>query len=190
MKFVKTILDGLVVIEPKVFTDERGLFVKTFSEEVFLEAGLPIAIKESYYSISQKDVCRGMHFQSPPAAHAKLVYVTSGKITDIVLDIRLGSPMYGRHVALDIGATNKKVVYIPIGFAHGFVALEDDTCVIYAQSSVHAPQNDQGVHILSLGFNFGQLKPIISDRDNAFPAFQNFSSPFIFQSGGIAGAEK
>ena len=180
MKFVKTKLDGVYVIEPNIFEDERGEFIKTFHKDTFIKNGLNVDFKESYYSISKKNVLRGMHFQTPPQDYSKLVYVTSGSIIDVVLDIRKGSPTYGKYTQVELSDRNGKSIYIQAGFAHGFLSLEDDTCVIYAQTAMYSPENDSGIRADSFGFNWPVDKYIISKRDQNFVDFKNYASLFVY----------
>lgn len=183
MQKIETALPGVCILEPKIFQDERGLFIKTFNQTIFDELGLPFSLAESYYSTSQKNVIRGMHFQTPPAAHVKLVYVTSGSITDVVVDIRRGSPTYGQSITIDLSATNRRLVYIPVGCAHGFLSLEDESCVVYCQSTGYAPESDAGIRYDSFGFDWGVADPIMSARDQAFPTLADFETPFHYDGG-------
>lgn len=181
MKITETLLAGVYIIEPDVFHDERGDFVKLFQKETFLDSKLECDFIESYYSISKKNVIRGMHFQTPPADHTKLVYVTSGKIMDVVVDIRAGSPSYGTYASTELSSENHKLLYIPSGFAHGFRSLQKNSCVVYSQTSKHALENDKGINIYSFGMDWGIKKPIVSARDQAFPNLNDFKSPFIYK---------
>jgi len=139
MEFIKTDIEGLYLIKPRVLGDSRGKFVKTFHADTFKEHELKYNFQESYYSSSQKDVLRGMHFQTPPYDHEKLVYVTNGSILDVVVDIRKNSVTYGKNVSQKLTAENGYIFYIPRGCAHGFLSLEDDTNVTYMQTSMYAP---------------------------------------------------
>lgn len=179
MEFHTTPLKGLYILEPKIFEDSRGRFIKTFNDEFFQANGLEISIKETYYSISAKNVIRGMHFQIPPYDHTKLVYVPFGSILDVVLDIRKNSPTFGKFFSIELSADNGKIIVIPQGFAHGFKALEDNTNVTYMQTTCYAPEHDYGIHYDSFGFNWDTNKPELSYRDSSFPLFQQFDSPFI-----------
>lgn len=179
MKFVKTDLEGVYIIEPKVFGDSRGEFVKTFHEQTFREEGLVCDFKESFYSTSRKDVIRGMHFQVPPQDHAKLVYVTFGKILDVVLDIRKNSRTYGKHITVELSDMNRASIYIPSGFAHGFSVLSEEAVVIYMQSTMHSPEHDAGIRWDSFGMDWAIKSPVLSERDRNFPKLKEFKSPFI-----------
>ena len=180
MKVIDTTIEGLKILEPKIFEDDRGRFIKTFTNSFFEQQNLNIDIKEAYYSISQKNVIRGMHFQTPPYDHIKLVYVPYGKIIDVVLDIRKNSPTYGKYFSLEISAENGKILIIPKGLAHGFKALENNTNVTYMQTTCYAPNNDMGIRYDSFGFDWDCSKPQLSQRDLTFETFDKFKTPFIF----------
>lgn len=182
MNISPTTIPGVYVVAAKPLFDERGVFVKVLHAETFAHANLRSDFVESYYSVSKKDVVRGMHFQSPPHDHVKLVYVTRGKIMDVILDIRKGSPTYGQHVALELSEENRNMAYVPIGCAHGFRALQDDSCVTYLQTSAYAPTSDFGVRADSFGCSWGVAEPIQSARDKAFPALAELNTPFTFQN--------
>lgn len=181
MNIERTKLDGVCVLEPKIFQDLRGQFIKTFNQEAFESERLPFQLAESYYSTSKKNVIRGMHFQIPPMEHTKLVYVTRGRILDAVLDIRHGSPTYGECISVELSERNRKMIYIPIGFAHGFLSLEDDSCVVYCQTSMYSTQHDAGVLFSSFGMDWGTVSPIMSDRDKGFPTLAEYQTPFTYQ---------
>ena len=171
-------LPGIKIIKPYSHKDTRGKFVKTFHEGQFAELGIQMKIREEFFSISSQNVLRGMHFQTPPNAHQKLVYCIRGSVLDVVLDLRKGSTSYGKSAAFKLSETNGHLVYIPIGFAHGFLSLENDSCLVYKTDSVHAPANDSGIHWNSIGYSWGISQPILSPRDEAFPTLNSFNSPF------------
>lgn len=181
MKIKKTKLDSVYIVEPTVFQDERGKFVKTFHKDTFIENKMGYNFVESYYTVSRKNVIRGMHFQVPPADHTKLVYVTGGAILDVVLDIRTGSPNYGQYIFAELSSKNHKMIYIPPGFAHGFLSLEENSCVIYSQTTIYSPENDKGININSFGMQWGVKNPVVSKRDRGFPRLNQFKTPFIFK---------
>jgi len=173
MTQLETPFEGLYIIQHKVFSDPRGTFIKTYNQTLFDELGLPVDIKERYVSISHKNVIRGMHFQTPPHAHIKLVTVLQGSILDVVLDIRTQSKTVGTYYSLKLMANQGKTLYIPKGFAHGFLALEDDTLVEYNQTTEYVPNHDAGIKFDSFGFNWGIANPIVSERDQSLPTFAN-----------------
>lgn len=178
MQFTPTELPGVFVIKTNVFEDTRGLFIKTFNFEVFKENGIDITFKESFYSISQKNVIRGMHFHLPPKEHAKLVYVSKGSITDIVLDLRKNSPTYKKYITIELSEENRDLVFIPTGCAHGFIAHEDNTCTVYLQTGGHSKEHDAGIRIDSFDLSINLDDYIISERDLSFQSLEEFQSPF------------
>lgn len=180
MKIIDTDIVGLKILEPRVFEDSRGRFIKTFNNDFFMEHNLNIHIKETYYSLSHKDVIRGIHFQTPPFEHTKLVYVPSGKILDVVFDIRKNSPTYGKYFSMELSSDNAKVLIIPKGMAHGFKSLQDNTNVTYMQTACYAPNNDAGIRFDSIGFDWKCENPKLSERDISFETFSEFKTPFVF----------
>ena len=180
VRIVETKISGLKILEPRVFEDSRGKFIKTFNDDFFKEHGLDIEIKESYYSISHKDVFRGMHFQTPPYDHLKLVYVPYGKIIDVVLDIRKNSPTYGESFEVELSSENAKILIIPKGLAHGFKSLEDNTNVTYMQTSGYSPEYDAGIKFDSFGYDWDLIEAKMSERDLGFEGFDTFDSSFIY----------
>lgn len=178
MKALATGLGGLVVLQPTVFTDARGRFVKTYHQGVFRELGIDFEPREEFFSVSARGVLRGMHFQLPPMAHAKLVYCIAGRVLDVVLDLRRQSPTRGRHYARELSAASHDQMFVPVGFAHGFLALEEQSVMVYQTSTVHSPAHDAGILWDSFGFPWPVPAPIVSDRDRRFPAFRAFDSPF------------
>jgi len=171
------------IIDLPAFADNRGWFVKTFNDSGWKEAGIDFTLRESYFSVSGKDVIRGMHFQTPPHQHAKIVFCPFGAILDVIVDLRKGSPTYGQHYAQELSAENHKAYYIPEGFAHGFKALTEGAITYYLVSSEYNQAADTGVLYDSIGFDWQLDAPVISARDLSFPTLEAFNSPFIFTSG-------
>ena len=171
ISIVNTPIKGLKIIEVPAFSDSRGRFTKVFNSDSFSEADLAINFVESYYTISARNVIRGMHFQIPPAEHTKLVHVNSGKITDVVLDIRRESKTFGEYFKIEISSQDSILIYIPVGCAHGFLSMQDDTMVTYMQTSVYNSAMDQGIKYDSFGFDWGIDQPIVSERDVEFQKF-------------------
>ena len=169
---------GVFIISSNISKDDRGSFYKTYHYEIFQNHGLNNIFKESYYSISKKNVIRGMHFQVPPFDHDKLVYVPRGSIIDVVLDIRKESNTYGEFFEIELSGENKKVIYIPRGCAHGFKALEDESLVIYMQNTIYNEEYDKGIRYNSFGYNWNCQNPILSTRDESFITIDKFESPF------------
>lgn len=178
MTIEKTPIEGLLILHTDNFQDNRGGFQKLFNHDFFAEHGLAADFKEFYYSLNRKNVVRGMHFQTPPAEHVKLVYVSHGRIRDVVVDIRKNSETYGRTFSIEIDAEQGRYLYIPVGLAHGFVSLEDDTIVNYAQTSCYDREHDCGIDSMSVGIDWGVSELIRSGRDLTFPKLEDFNSPF------------
>jgi dTDP-4-dehydrorhamnose 3,5-epimerase len=178
MELIPTSLPGCFEVRPFFAQDARGTFVKTFHAERFAEAGLPVEWREEFYSSSRKDVIRGMHFQTPPHDHEKLVYCMQGRVLDVVVDLRRASPTFGRHVAVELDAARSHGLMIPKGMAHGFLALTDDVLMAYKVTTVHAPAHDMGIRWDSFDLNWGIEQPIVSARDSAHPPLADFTSPF------------
>jgi dTDP-4-dehydrorhamnose 3,5-epimerase len=176
----KTLIPGVIVIEPPVFSDQRGVFVKTFNREVLNDEKINFSVEESFYSVSKEHVIRGMHFQYPPMDHAKFVYCPSGKILDVILDIRKGSPTYGQFATVELSPENGKVVLIPSGCAHGFISLRDHSVTVYLQSSVRSAEHEAGVRFDSFGMDWRTIDPITSERDTLFPTLSELDSPFTY----------
>ncbi|MDD2789205.1 MAG: dTDP-4-dehydrorhamnose 3,5-epimerase [Sulfurimonas sp.] len=146
MEFIRTEIPDVIIIEPKVHGDERGYFVETFRAdklEAFL--GYKIDFCQDNESKSSRGVLRGLHYQLHPAAQTKLVRVIQGRVLDVAVDIRKGSPTFGKHVAVELSSENKKQMLVPRGFAHGFVVLEDDTVFAYKVDNYYSPENDRGI---------------------------------------------
>jgi dTDP-4-dehydrorhamnose 3,5-epimerase/CDP-3, 6-dideoxy-D-glycero-D-glycero-4-hexulose-5-epimerase len=169
---------GLKLLEPCIFEDTRGLFIKSYHSRLWSELGIKFSLEEEFYSISKKDVIRGMHFQLPPYAHDKVVYCISGEVLDVVLDMRKDSNTYGQSFALSLSAANRQILYIPRGFAHGFLSLSEASCMVYKTNTIYVPEFDAGICWDSFGFEWPVLNPIVSDRDAEFPRNTNFTSPF------------
>lgn len=182
MDMQPTNISGCFEIVPKIFTDNRGSFVKTFHRDLFEQQGLDTDWREEYYSTSYKGVLRGLHFQLPPHDHAKLVYCTSGEVLDVVLDLRIGSPSYGTRAMFQLNATDTHMVYIPKGCAHGFYTVSEQATMMYKVSTLYAPAHDAGLLWNSVGIPWPDTNPIMSDRDKTFPTFADFTTnPFTYR---------
>jgi dTDP-4-dehydrorhamnose 3,5-epimerase len=178
MKITATPLDGVYIIEQDVFKDKRGAFVKTFQRSFFTSHGLECDFCENYYTKSHEDVIRGMHFQTPPHDHAKLVTVIQGTIIDVILDIRRSSPTYGQHVEIELSRENRRSIYIARGLAHGFGTLSDSAIAYYMVTAEYAPDHDKGIRYDSFGYCWPITSPIISDRDLSHVPFERFATLF------------
>lgn len=171
---VKTELDGCLEILPNIFEDKRGKSIKTYHNTTFKELGIKEEFKEDLIVISKKNVLRGLHFQKEPYEQSKVVYCIKGSILDVVLDIRRSSSTYGKHVCINISSDKNNMVYIPVGFAHGYLTLEDDTIVAYKMSEEYAPKYECGIKWDSVGIPWNINKPIVSDRDGNFKEFLQY----------------
>ena len=178
MNILSTPISGLLVLCAMNQEDNRGSFQKLFNRDLFAECGLATDFCEFYYSVNHKGVVRGMHFQTPPTDHVKLVYVSRGRILDAVVDIRNNSATYGQTFVREMDAKKGEYLYIPKGLAHGFVSLEEDTIVNYAQTSCYDREHDCGIDSMSVGIDGGVSEPIRSGRDLTFPRLKDFNSPF------------
>ena len=178
MKIRKTNIEGLFVIDLFHAEDNRGGFVKTFHKDSFEKMGLNTDFQESFYSINNKGVIRGMHFQTPPFDHDKLVYCTNGRLTDVILDIRKDSPTYGKYASIELSGDNYRAIFIPKGMAHGFESMEDHTIMTYLTSTMHQPSHDQGIRFDSFGKKWESENPIINERDLNWPSLSEYDSPF------------
>ncbi|MCC3153812.1 dTDP-4-dehydrorhamnose 3,5-epimerase [Hymenobacter sp. BT770] len=172
-----TALADVMLLENFVSHDKRGIFVKTFHAGAFREHGLAVDFRESYYSVSHKDVVRGMHFQLPPYEHDKLVYVTQGRILDVIVDLRSSSPFYLQFAAIEL-KEHVNAVYIPRGFAHGFLTLSNTATVVYNVNSVYEATADSGIRWDTIGFSWPVRTPVVSDRDAAFGSMADLQSTF------------
>lgn len=175
---IQDILGGVKLVTLKAFSDHRGMFVKSFHETLLRDAGISFELKEEFYSTSHKNVLRGMHFQAPPHDHAKIVMCLSGEVTDVVLDLRKSSAHFGKSAGVRLTSAKTQFLYIPKGFAHGFLSLADHSMLIYKTDAVYAPEFDRGILWNSCGFSWQAEEPVLSNRDNSFPSFLNFQSPF------------
>lgn len=166
------------IIENFYQFDIRGNFIKLFNDKQFIEMGLNTDLKEVYYSTSQKDVIRGMHFQLPPHEHDKIVHVISGSVVDVIVDLRKESSNYKKCMEIHLSGNKPRSLYIPKGFAHGFKCLEDRTIMLYQVTEGYQPSCDTGVLYSSLSYNWNVNDPIISERDQKFIKIEEFDSPF------------
>jgi dTDP-4-dehydrorhamnose 3,5-epimerase len=178
VKIHSELLPGVFVLAPRVFVDDRGTFVKTYHKPEFSDLGVDYEVNEEFYSTSRKDVLRGMHFQTPPDDAVKLVYCISGSVLDVIVDLRRSSPTFGSHRSVELSDRNHLILMIPSGFAHGFLALEDHTVMVYKASFVYAPARDTGVHWASFGFKWPVENPITSERDERLVQLADYESPF------------
>lgn len=174
-------ISGAHEIFPKIVDDIRGRFVKIFHKDDFEKIGLECNFNEEYYSRSHRGVVRGMHFQTPPYEHVKLVFCVNGEVQDVILDLRKGSPTYAEAVEVKLSAEKGNIIYIPKGVAHGFCALSDSATLVYKVSTVYAPKNDCGILWNSFGFEWATKQAVISARDSSFERMDQFITPFLYE---------
>ena len=185
MEIIKTDIDGPLIIEPKVFGDSRGYFFESFNAKEFREkTGLDITFVQDNESMSSYGVMRGLHFQRPPYTQSKLVRCVRGRVLDVAVDIRKGSPTYGQHIAVELTEENHRQCFIPKGFAHGFAVLSETAVFQYKCDNFYAPQADGGISILdsSLGIDWRipADKAVLSDKDLRHPLLKDFETPFAY----------
>ena len=176
-------IPGLRLLRPRIAADPRGRFVKIMHAEFFSAHGMRTDFREQYYSVSTRGVLRGFHFQVPPMEHAKLVTCCAGRVMDVVVDLRRGSPQFGRHQTFDLSEESGAVLYIPVGCGHGFLTLSAGATLFYDVTSVYAAECDLGVRWDSLGVAWPIADPILSLRDAGLPGFAEFDSPFGWAGG-------
>ncbi|MEC7752925.1 MAG: dTDP-4-dehydrorhamnose 3,5-epimerase [Bacteroidota bacterium] len=181
MKIIETGFDGLYELEPNVFGDKRGYFFESYRRELYQELGIRKDFVQDNESFSVKGTLRGLHFQKPPHAQAKLVRVIHGKVLDIALDIRKDSPTYGKHHTVLLEAERHNMFLIPAGFAHGFVALEDSV-FFYKCSNYYHKESEGGIlwNDTSLGIDWGISNPIVSEKDQVLPNFAAYKQSPAF----------
>ena len=174
-------IPGCSIIRLAHHTDARGEFVKVFQAEAARAAGDNPTIAELFWSRSRRGTVRGLHFQIPPHAHHKLVTIISGAALDVVMDLRTGSPAFGLPVTIELDAADPHAVSIPPGCAHGFQSTTDNTTLLYATSTEHAPDTDHGIRWDTIGVTWPVTECFVSDRDAALPSLVDFVSPFRFE---------
>ena len=184
MNVIKTEIEGLVIIEPRIFNDARGYFFESFSERDFCREVAEVKFVQDNESKSAYGVMRGLHFQRPPFTQSKLVRCVKGAVLDVAVDIRKGSPTYGKHVAVELTEENHRQFFIPHGFAHGFAVLSEEAVFQYKCDNFYAPEADGGISILdeSLGIDWRipMDKAILSEKDLKHPLLKDFDSPFLW----------
>jgi dTDP-4-dehydrorhamnose 3,5-epimerase len=183
MLFKRYELEGLVLIEPKVFGDDRGFFFESFKNSQFQKEGLPTFYYQDNHSRSSKGVLRGLHFQIPPKPQGKLVRVIRGSVIDVVVDIRKNSVTYGKWISEELNEENKKILYVPPGFAHGFLTLEDKTDFLYKVTEEYAPELELGISPFDSDLNIPwqewlDCEFLLSKKDKESPKLNHFESPF------------
>lgn len=186
MEVIKTEIEGVVIIEPRIFKDTRGYFFESWSQREFDEKVCPVRFVQDNESCSTRGVMRGLHFQRPPFTQAKLVRCVKGAVLDVAVDIRRGSPTFGHHVAVELTEDNHRQFFVPRGFAHGFAVLSDVAVFQYKCDNYYAPQADGGISIVdeTLGINWRipVAEAILSEKDTKHPMLRDFDSPFDYKT--------
>jgi len=184
MKFIKSEIPGVYIIEPSVFGDDRGYFLESFNLEKFEENMFPIKFIQDNESKSSRGVLRGLHFQKPPYAQAKLVRCIEGCVIDVAVDIRKGSPTYGKHVSVELSGENKRQLFLPRGFAHGFSVLSENAVFAYKVDNRYVPESDSGIRYddkeLNINWRLNEEDIQLSFKDKELKSFKNLDSPFKF----------
>jgi dTDP-4-dehydrorhamnose 3,5-epimerase len=184
MQITPTPIDGLLIIEPKVWKDNRGYFYESYNAKLFSEAGINTNFVQDNQSFSQKGALRGLHGQKKPFEQGKLVRVLQGAVLDVAVDIRKGSPTYGQHFDIELSAENHKQLWVPPGFLHGFLTLEDQTIFTYKVSNYYDKASEIGVMWndpdlnIQWSENIQEAEFLLSDKDQVLPLFKDFQSPF------------
>jgi dTDP-4-dehydrorhamnose 3,5-epimerase len=177
MQVVASALPGVSIIQPRVFNDSRGEFTKTYHVDQFRELGIEFAPREVFYSVSRRNVLRGLHVHVPPRPQVRLTHCIQGAVLDVVVDLWRGAS-FGKVLARELSADNHELLFIPEGFAHGFLALTEPAVMVYHASPVHSPAHDKGILWSSIDFEWPVSQPVVSERDGQFPRLVDFATPF------------
>lgn len=184
MEIIKTDIDGVVIIRPRVFEDARGYFFESWSKREFDAQVRPVNFVQDNESMSTRGVIRGLHFQRPPYSQSKLVRCVRGRVLDVAVDIRRGSPTYGRHVAVELSEDNHLQLFMPRGFAHGFSVLSDVAVFQYKCDNYYHPDSEGGIKLddpdLGIDWHIGPAEAVLSDKDRSRSPFDAFDSPFDY----------
>lgn len=185
MEVIKTEIDGVLILEPRIFGDARGYFFESFNAKEFAEkTGLEVNFVQDNESMSRYGVVRGLHFQKPPYTQSKLVRVVKGRVLDVAVDIRKGSPTYGKYVAVELSAENHRQLFISKGFAHGFSVLSEEVVFQYKCDAYYAPQSEGAIiwndPSIGIDWKVGNEDVLLSDKDRNHPTLCEFESPFTY----------
>ena len=185
MKIIETELRGVYILEPNIFKDSRGYFFESYNKNTFDREVAPITFVQDNESFSTKGVVRGLHFQYPPYTQSKLVRVIKGTVLDVAVDIRIGSPTFGKYVSVVLSGENKLQFFVPKGFAHGFAVLSDEVLFQYKCDSFYEPSSEGGILWSDPNLHIDWCIPaeqiILSDKDKVNPLLKNFESPFTYE---------
>lgn len=182
MNVTTTTIEGLLILEPRIFPDDRGYFFESYNKKKFTEIGIDVDFVQDNQSFSHKGTLRGLHGQANPFAQGKLVRVLQGRVLDVAVDIRKNSPTYGQHVSVELSGDNHKQFWVPAGFLHGFVTLEDNTIFTYKVTNFYDKASEIGViwndPSLGIGWGIADTEALLSPKDELLPKFEDFVSPF------------
>ena len=182
MRFIKTKIKDLIILEPEIFGDSRGYFIESYNQKKFEDIVGKVLFVQDNESKSTKGVLRGLHFQKPPFDQAKLVRCIAGKVLDVAVDLRKRSKTYGQHIVVELSSENKRQLFVPSGFAHGFLVLSDNAIFSYKVDNVYAPDYDSGIRWndskLNIKWGVDDSDILVSDKDSNLPFFSDFKSPF------------
>lgn len=182
MNVINTDIDGVVILEPRIYNDNRGYFFESYNKAIFEKAVGAVDFVQDNESCSSRGVMRGLHFQRPPHTQAKLVRCVRGQVLDIAVDLRKGSPTYGKHVSCLLSEDNHRQFFIPRGFAHGFAVLSDSALFQYKCDNYYCPEAGGGVSILDptldIDWPIDPVDSILSDKDKLYPLLKDFDTPF------------
>ena len=185
-RFTQAAIPEVIVIEPRLFSDDRGFFMETYKRSEYAAHGIAENFVQCNQSRSSKGTLRGLHYQKRPKAQAKLVWAVSGEIYDVVVDLRRDGPTYGKWIAVTLSADNKKVLYVPGGFAHGFCVTSEHAEIVYMTTEEYAPELEAGViwSDTELAIDWPVAKPLLSDRDKSWPCLRAADNDFIYAAHG------
>lgn len=181
-EFEKQTIEDVILVKPKVFGDNRGFFMESYKKSEFFENGIAVEFNQDNHSKSTKGVLRGLHYQAYPHGQAKLVRCSKGRIYDVAVDIRPTSPTFGKYVKVELSEENKHMIYIPIGFAHGFVALSEEVELLYKASGEYSPQSDRGLLWNDKDINIDwdiDFEPLLSEKDKIQPTLKEINKEEI-----------
>ncbi len=183
MRIIESFLNGVLLLEPKVFQDSRGYFYESYNLETFKALGIPELFVQDNQSSSTKGTVRGLHYQLPPMAQGKLVRVVQGEILDAAVDIRVGSPGFGNHISVKLSAENKRLLWVPAGFAHGFSVLSDHALLLYKCTNLYSKENERGIlwNDSDIGINWQvETEAVLSNKDKLYPSLKEVKKEELF----------
>ncbi|MGB0757023.1 MAG: dTDP-4-dehydrorhamnose 3,5-epimerase [Patescibacteria group bacterium] len=183
MQLTRLAIPDVIKITPRVFDDERGFFYERFTTKKFKDFGIEVSFVQDNISYSKKNVLRGLHYQLPPHGQGKFVYVTRGRVLDVAVDIRKSSPTFGQFVSEELSDENHTALFIPEGFAHGFITLSDEAIFQYKTTNFYAPEADRGVLFSDpdIGVPWGVAEPLVSEKDGVLPLLQDIPNSELYE---------